>query len=132
MYSQEVTFKSLKPTILGTGLQQAEFGWSIRDDMLDMSAKRLIAIIGVPKGASQLELQMVITMKTKGQYLGFIQGDVATGETKSLKIDLRQLCRGYRPAPPLDLVEVTPVGVERIVGSLAPVRCASREVINPT
>ena len=54
-----LTYKSLKPTIVGTGLQSPEFAWSIRDDMLDMSAKRLIAIIGVPKGTAQLELQMV-------------------------------------------------------------------------
>jgi hypothetical protein len=89
VYSQEVTFKSLKPTIVGTGLQAADFGWSISGgDMLDMSAKRLIAIVGVPKGASQLELQMVVTMKAKGPLLGFLQGDVATAELKSLKLDL--------------------------------------------
>jgi hypothetical protein len=32
VYSQEVTFKSLKPTIVGTGLQAAKFGWSPQAD----------------------------------------------------------------------------------------------------
>jgi hypothetical protein len=90
VYSQEVTFKSLRPTIVGTGLQAADFGWSIRDEMLEMSAKRLIAIIGVPKNTLNLELQMVITMKTKAKYFGAIQGDVASGRPQSFTADLHQ------------------------------------------
>jgi hypothetical protein len=85
-YSQEVTFKSLKPTIVGTGLQAAEFGWSLSDDMVDMSAKRFIAIIGVPKHASKLELKMVVTAKTQAKWL--VQGEAASGEPKVYATDL--------------------------------------------
>jgi hypothetical protein len=89
-YSQEITYKSLKPTIVGTGLQAAEFGWSLSDEMLDMSGKRLIAIIGVPKNARKLELQMVVSAKTKPQLWGAVQGNVGSSAPKLYTTDLHQ------------------------------------------
>lgn len=89
-YSQEITYKSLKPTIVGTGLQAAEFGWSLSDEMLDMSGKRLIAIIGVPKNARKLELQMVVSAKTKPQLWGAVQGNVGSSAPKLYGTDLHQ------------------------------------------
>jgi hypothetical protein len=85
VYSQEVTFKSLKPTIVGTGLQAANFGWSLKDEMVDMSAKRLIAIIGVPKNTRLLEGDMVVNVKTKHW---LTQGDVGSSEPKPFVIGL--------------------------------------------
>ncbi len=41
IYSQEISYKTLKPTIVGTGIQDSEFGWSLTDEMIDMSAKSL-------------------------------------------------------------------------------------------
>lgn len=53
----------MKPTIIGTGLQASEFGWVLSDEMVDMSAKRFIAIIAVPKRTKKLELEMVVNAK---------------------------------------------------------------------
>lgn len=80
IYSQEVSFKTLKPTIVGTGIQDTKFGWSLSDDMLDMSAKRLIAVIGVPHKSSKIEFEMILTAKTNPRDLGFVQGNVASSE----------------------------------------------------
>jgi hypothetical protein len=83
VYSLEVSYKTLKPTIVGTGIQDSEFGWTLSDDMLDMSAKRLIAIIGVPKKSSKLDLEMIVTARTNPNFWRSLQGNIAsTGPVK--------------------------------------------------
>lgn len=79
IFGEEVSYKVLKPTIVGTGLQASEFGWSLSDEMIDMSAKRLIAIISVPKGAKKIELEMVIVVKLKG-YIYYFKDNVASSQ----------------------------------------------------
>jgi len=89
IYGQEVSFKSLKPTIVGTGIQASKFGWTISGEMLDMSAKRLIAVVGVPKKTPKLEFDMVVSAKTNAKVLGFVQGNVASSVPQSFSADLR-------------------------------------------
>lgn len=89
IYGQEVTFKTLKPTIVGTGIQASKFGWTISGDMLDMSAKRLIAVVGVPKRSPKLEFDMVVSAKTNPKALGFVQGNVASSVPQRFSADLR-------------------------------------------
>ena len=91
VYSQEVSYKALKPTIVGTGIQEAEFGWSLSNDMLDMSAKKLIAIVGVPKKTSKLDLEMIVTAHTNPQMYGIIQGNVASTVPVKQSVNLSQL-----------------------------------------
>jgi len=80
IYSQEVSYKTLKPTIVGTGIQDSEFGWSLSEEMIDMSGKRLIAIVGVPKSTPKLDLEMIVTTRTNPSNWGFVQGNVASTE----------------------------------------------------
>ena len=76
-YGQEISYKILKPTIVGTGLQASEFGWALSDEMIDMSAKRFIAIIAVPKGTLKLDLEMFVGAKLNSVKALF-QDDVAS------------------------------------------------------
>jgi hypothetical protein len=79
IYSQEVSYKTLKPTIVGTGIQASEFGWSLSHEMVDMSAKRLIAIVGVPKKASKLDFDMIVNVRTNPSgWWGSVEGNVAS------------------------------------------------------
>jgi hypothetical protein len=59
--------------------------------MLDMSAKRLIAVVGVPKKSPKLEFDMVVSAKTNSKVLGFIQGNVASSVPQKFSADLRTL-----------------------------------------
>jgi len=88
IYGQDVTFKTLKPTIVGTGIQASKFGWTLSNEMLDMSAKRLIAVIGVPKGSRRLDFDMVISVKTNSTAFGFIQGNVASSVPQKFSASL--------------------------------------------
>lgn len=88
VYSREVAYKTLKPTIVGTGLQATEFGWSLSDEMIDMSAKRLIAIVGVPKNAPKLEFEMVVTARTNPRTWGMVQGNVTSSKPESYSTKL--------------------------------------------
>jgi hypothetical protein len=65
IFNQEISYKVMKPTIIGTGLQASEFGWALSDDAIDMSAKRFVAVIGVPKKSKTLDFEMVVNAKVK-------------------------------------------------------------------
>ena len=88
IYGQEVTFKTLKPTIVGTCILASKFGCTISGEMLDMSAKRLIAVVGVPKKSPKLEFDMVVSAKTT-KVFGFVQGNVASSVPQNFSADLR-------------------------------------------
>ncbi len=86
-YGQEIAYKTLKPTIVGTGILANEFGWSMSDDMVDMSAKRFVAIVGVPKGSRKLSLEMVLRARPSPQY-GIFQQNVLNSEPINFTADL--------------------------------------------
>jgi hypothetical protein len=95
---QEISYKVLKPTVVGTGLQSSEFGWLLTDEALDMSAKRLIAIVSVPKEEKKLEFEMVITARLSGPLLGFLEGDTASSQPITSTTDLASI---LPPTPPV-------------------------------
>jgi len=68
IYEQTIEYKQLKPTILATGLHDAQFGWRLMDQMVDTSSKRLIAIVRVPKGTRELPLTMAVSGTIKQWY----------------------------------------------------------------
>jgi hypothetical protein len=88
VYKQEVSYKALVPTIVGTGVQDSEFKWTMSDEMLDMSAKRLIAIVGVPKRTSRLDLEMIAIARTKPGW--WVQGNVASSDVQKFSGKLPQ------------------------------------------
>jgi hypothetical protein len=57
--------------------------------MLDMPAKQLIAVVGVPKRSPKLEFDMVVSAKTNPKALGFVQGNVASSVPQNFSADLR-------------------------------------------
>jgi hypothetical protein len=61
VYEQTIEYKQLKPTILATGLHEAQFGWRLMDEIVDTSSKRLIAIVGVPKRTRELPVSMAVS-----------------------------------------------------------------------
>jgi hypothetical protein len=96
-YGQEISYKSLKPTIVGTGLQSAEFGWVMYDEMMDMSAKRFIAIVGVPKNTKKLEFEMVVTARPSAVFSFFpVQEQFSASQPMLHAIELRSSSQ-FRP-----------------------------------
>ena len=65
IYGQEIEFKSLKPSIVATGLQSPNFSWTLYNEMVDMSAKRLVAIIGIPKKTMKIAFDLIVSAKAK-------------------------------------------------------------------
>ncbi len=60
IYEQTIEYKELKPTVMATGLHDANFGWVIKGDALDPSSKRLIAIVGVRKNTHEIPLALTV------------------------------------------------------------------------
>ncbi|WP_374299304.1 hypothetical protein [Ferrovibrio sp.] len=85
VYGQKIEYKTLKPTVIGNGLQESTFGWTVKDEALDSSAKRFIAIIGVPKRTKNLTAEIAISSRVKG---GWLQEDHAATKLHNIKIDL--------------------------------------------
>jgi hypothetical protein len=73
VYEQSVEYSFLKPTIMARGLQASNFGWILKDSMVDPSAKRFVAILGVPKGTRELLCNMTIRTLLKGMYIPYFQ-----------------------------------------------------------
>jgi hypothetical protein len=73
VYEQSVEYSFLKPTIMARGLQGSSFGWIMKDSMVDPSAKRFVAILGVPKGTRELLCNMTIRTLLKGDLVHFYQ-----------------------------------------------------------
>lgn len=61
VYEQTIEYSYLKPTILATGLRDSSFGWIMKDDMVDASSKRLIAIVGFPKGTKRVAMTLSLS-----------------------------------------------------------------------
>ncbi len=69
IFKRTVSYKFMQPTVLSRGVLTAEFGWIFMDQALDASAKRMFAVIGVPKGIKSVRLALSLSVKCT-RYLG--------------------------------------------------------------
>lgn len=82
MFSRTVEYKYIRPTILGHGIQTSSFGWIFSDEALDASAKKLFAVVGVPKHQKQITTKMSLAAKLKGFFGTSLESDWgSTGST---------------------------------------------------
>jgi hypothetical protein len=65
MFSRTIEYKYLRPTIVSYGLLTPSFGWSFKDESLDASAKRMFAVVGLPKGTKQVNTAITVEVKCK-------------------------------------------------------------------
>ena len=79
MFSRSVEYKYLRPTILGHGTLTPNLGWIFKDDALDASAKRMFAVIGVPRGSRSIEIKYSLSVKYSGVAVVF--GAIPWGST---------------------------------------------------
>jgi hypothetical protein len=80
MFSRTVEYRHLVPTVLSHGLLTQSFGWTFTGDSLDASAKRMFAVIGVPKGTKQVKTKITLEAKCR-TYVGFASEWASTGPT---------------------------------------------------
>ncbi len=80
MFSRTLAYKYLRPTIISYGLQTSSFGWSFTNEALDPSAKRVFAVIGVPKGTKQVNTTGAVEIKCR-KYIGLASEWATTGPT---------------------------------------------------
>ena len=84
VYEQTVEYSYLRPTILATGLQDSSFGWILKDDMVDASSKRLIAILGITKGTKAI----TITLAVSGHMRNWIPFQASVSSTTPVDYNL--------------------------------------------
>lgn len=87
-YEQSIEYQELKPTILATGLHEAAFGWTLKDEIVDSSSKRLIAIVGVPKKISSLAVVMHVSATLRPTMSSLFQSSKATTSPQVAVLDL--------------------------------------------
>ena len=84
VYEQEIVYKSLRPKIAASGLQENRFSWSLLDDAIQSGTQTFIVVIRVPKGKKSLTLQLQASAKINGLF----QGDVVSTELAIVDIAL--------------------------------------------
>jgi hypothetical protein len=88
MFSRTVEYKYIRPTILGHGIQTSSFGWIFSDEALDASAKKLFAVIGVPKHQKQITTKMSLAAKLKGFFGTSLESDWGSTGPTSFTVQL--------------------------------------------
>jgi hypothetical protein len=81
VFSRTVEYRYIRPTILGYGLQTASFGWMFTGESLDASAKRMIAVIGVPKGTKEITTKFQLAAKVV-KFMSLASNWASTGPTQ--------------------------------------------------
>jgi hypothetical protein len=81
MFSRTVEYRYIRPTILGYGLQTSSFGWIFTGESLDASAKRMFAVIGVPKGTKEITATFQLAAKVV-KFMRLASDWAATGPTQ--------------------------------------------------
>lgn len=84
---EHIVFKSLKPTVVASGLQESNFSWSMRDDAIHLGSHRFVAVLQVPKGTSSLILQLSARAITSSKYI-FWQGQTIATEPQLARVQL--------------------------------------------
>lgn len=78
IYGEEISMRFLKPKILGSGLGEHEFYWSMTDDAVHKGSRNFFVFLGVPKGTKEILLRFWASIKYKDWY--FSQGNWARAE----------------------------------------------------
>jgi hypothetical protein len=81
VFSRTVEYKYIRPTILGYGLQTSSFGWIFTGESLDASAKRMVAVIGVPKGTKEITAKFQLAAKVV-KFMRLASDWASTGPTQ--------------------------------------------------
>jgi hypothetical protein len=81
MFSRTVEYQYIRPTILGYGLQTSSFGWIFTGESLDASAKRMFAVIGVPKGTKEITATFQLAAKVV-KFMRLASDWASTGPTQ--------------------------------------------------
>ena len=81
VFSRTVEYRYIRPTILGYGLQTASFGWIFTGKSLDASAKKIIAVIGVPKGTKEITTKFQLAAKVV-KFMRLASNWASTGPTQ--------------------------------------------------
>jgi hypothetical protein len=81
VFSRTVEYKYIRPTILGYGLQTPSFGWIFTGESLDASAKRMIVVIGVPKGTKEITAKFQLAAKVV-KFMRLASNWASTGPTQ--------------------------------------------------
>ena len=67
VFSRTVEYRYIRPTILGHGLQTSSFGWIFTGESPDASAKRMFAVIGVPRGTKEITAKFQLVLCEGGE-----------------------------------------------------------------
>lgn len=86
-YSRKVEFSYVRPTITGFGLQESSFSWSLTEEAIVSGSQRFSAIIGVPRGASELDFEISGKVRTKDTLWG--SGTIAGTNASNFNVILR-------------------------------------------
>ena len=84
VFKQTLEYSRLKPTVVGYGLQEAEFGWAFRDEAAGLGSHRVAAIVGVPKKFGDVPYTTSIFVKGKDGFLA--EGDIATSRPRTFTL----------------------------------------------
>jgi hypothetical protein len=68
LYNQTIEYHYLRPTIHSKGLQETTFGWDLTDEMLTPSAKRFVAIVAVPKAATEVKCTLTVSIRIRQSF----------------------------------------------------------------
>lgn len=82
---EEVTFKSLIPTLIANGLQENDFSWSMMDEAIRRGSQRFVVVLLIPKAQKKVDMKFQVNARTKSW---FTQGDVLTTEPSIATIEL--------------------------------------------
>jgi hypothetical protein len=81
-FKTTVSYKYLRPTVIGYGLGQRTFSWQLEDEAIRSGSHRFAAIIGVPKNTHEVDIAMSGHVRLRQSFAGEILGGEAIGGTR--------------------------------------------------
>lgn len=85
-YEKNLVFKYLRPTVIGFGLRESEFSWTLKDEAVSVGSHRFSALIAAPKKIKKIKLDISAHVKTKDRLL--IDGKIATTQVKEFRYEI--------------------------------------------
>jgi hypothetical protein len=68
-FEQTVTYKNLRPTIIGSGLGLTWVSWQVKNEAVRPWSHRFTAIISVPKGTREADITVSGHLRIKPSYI---------------------------------------------------------------
>lgn len=72
-YEKSISYKYIKPTIIGSGLQESNYLWIMKEQAISEGSQRFIAILLVPNNQKKCSIEMQVYAKQKG-WLPLVSG----------------------------------------------------------